>query len=169
MNGKDLFDGLNYIDERFIDEAEHGKLRRRKRSPWIQAACLCLVFLGLWHLRPLFPVSPAVTPSTAPTGEPILPEGFSAVFLEVTRMTDNGFVGTVTGYSGADLFEIGTELHVAITEDTMSITGDGRPEPVTEAGFDYTGCLVFVEYSQFSEDTASVTAQYITVEQEAAP
>lgn len=169
MNGKDLFTGLSYIDERFIDEAENAALTKRSLSPWLRAACLLLIFLGLWRLQPFFPVSPGPVPSTAPTDEPILPEGFSAVFLDVVRMTEDGFTGRIIDYSGADLFEIGTELHVAITEDTMYVTDDGRLESVAEAGFDYTGCLVFVEFAEFSEDAAAITAHFITVEQEATP
>jgi hypothetical protein len=50
MSGKDLLESMNYIDERFIDEAENQTIRR-KPTPVLKwaaaAACLCIVLLGV--------------------------------------------------------------------------------------------------------------------------
>ena len=47
MSGKELFEGMGYVDERFVDEAEYKTLPKRVVSPWIKvasmAACLCLI------------------------------------------------------------------------------------------------------------------------------
>ena len=44
MNGKDLLEGLNHVEDRYVDEAEYGKLRKRVPVGWISmAACVCLI------------------------------------------------------------------------------------------------------------------------------
>ncbi len=49
MNGRALLEGLGHIDERFIEEAEHQRLR--KFPVWIAlAACLCLVIFGAYRM-----------------------------------------------------------------------------------------------------------------------
>ena len=56
MSGKDLFEGMSYVDERFVDEAETKTLPKRIVSPWIKvasmAACLCLIIFSLYNLQP---------------------------------------------------------------------------------------------------------------------
>ena len=43
MNGKDLFEAMSHVDERYIDEAESKMIP--KTIPWLKlasmAACLC--------------------------------------------------------------------------------------------------------------------------------
>ena len=57
MNGIHLFEGMSYVDERYIDEAE---TKAFPRKYWTNAAalaaCLCLILLGLYQ-----PLSTAVT------------------------------------------------------------------------------------------------------------
>ena len=56
MSGKDLFEGMSYVDARFVDEAENKTLPKRVIFPWIQAAamaaCLCLIIFSLYNLPP---------------------------------------------------------------------------------------------------------------------
>ena len=56
MNGKDLFEGMSFVDERFVEEAESMRIPKRTVAPWIKitsmAACLCLVLFGLHSLMP---------------------------------------------------------------------------------------------------------------------
>lgn len=40
MSGKDLFEGMSYVDERFVDEAENKILPKRVISPWIKVASM---------------------------------------------------------------------------------------------------------------------------------
>lgn len=47
MSGKELFDGMSYVSDRFLDEAEHKTIPKSKANPWIKwvslAACLCIM------------------------------------------------------------------------------------------------------------------------------
>ena len=56
MTGKDLFEGMSYVDERFVDEAENKSFPKRVVSPRIKvasmAACLCLIIFSLYNLQP---------------------------------------------------------------------------------------------------------------------
>lgn len=55
MTGKDLFEGLSYVDERFVEETEKTPLPKPVVSPWIKvasmAACLCLIIFSLYNLQ----------------------------------------------------------------------------------------------------------------------
>ena len=56
MNGKELMESMGLVDEKYIAEAEEapGKHRRWKllAATASAAACLALVLLGVWQLRP---------------------------------------------------------------------------------------------------------------------
>ena len=73
------------------------------------------------------------------------------VIVSVEEMTDTGFTGTVAEQMFPELFEIGRELNVVITEETVY-------EPA-----DYTGCRVRVEFIQYDSDTAVIVADFIQV------
>lgn len=46
MNGRDLLEGLYYIDEDLIEAAETARPRGRRLRPWLLAACVCLLLVG---------------------------------------------------------------------------------------------------------------------------
>ena len=59
MSAKELLEGMCYVDERFVDEAEHQTLQKNHTYLWkrlIQvAACLCILIVGaaaLWDRLP---------------------------------------------------------------------------------------------------------------------
>lgn len=59
MSGKELLEGMSYVDERFVDEAEHLTIKKRSISPWMKllpvAACLCILLVGavsIWDMMP---------------------------------------------------------------------------------------------------------------------
>ena len=59
MSGKELLEGMSYVDERFVDEAEHQTIKKRSVSPWMKllpvAACLCILLVGvvsIWDMLP---------------------------------------------------------------------------------------------------------------------
>ena len=56
MSGKELFEGMSFVDERYVDEAEQKTIAKRVTSPWIKivsmAACLCLVLFSMYKLIP---------------------------------------------------------------------------------------------------------------------
>ena len=48
MNGKDLLEGLNHVEERYVDEAERSKPGRKLPLAWLSAAaCLCVLMTVL--------------------------------------------------------------------------------------------------------------------------
>ena len=55
MSGKDLFEGMSHVDERFVDEAETQTIPKRIVSPWLKAvsmaACLCLIVFSIYNLN----------------------------------------------------------------------------------------------------------------------
>ena len=118
---------------------------------------------------PLLTAVPGPVPSTSPTDDPFLPEGFPTVVVQVEEMTDDGFIGIVTELYGAARPEAGTKLYVTITADTRYLTADGSLVPAQEAWQDHTGCCVAVEFLEYDEETASVTANILSVESEAMP
>lgn len=146
MTGKDLFEGLSFIDERFIDEAENASL---VRAPWLRiasiAACLCLVLFGLWCIHPS-PIGPPVE-TTVPYD---LPEGWPEVIVYVEEMTDGGFTGTVAELVMPGLFELDMELDVVVPEDTQ-IEGEIGP-----------GSYVLVVCDEYDPDTGIIIARFIS-------
>ena len=54
MNGKDLFEAMSHVDEKFVHEAENSTIRKRNVVLWMKwaaaAACLCLLLLGAYNL-----------------------------------------------------------------------------------------------------------------------
>ena len=83
MSGKDLFEGMSYVDERFVDEAENKTLPKRVVSPWIKvasmAACLCLIIFSLYNLQP-YPMT-GTTMSRMGTTRPSMYMGRSRLYL----------------------------------------------------------------------------------------
>lgn len=144
MTGRDLLEALSRIDERFIDEAENGRLLR---FPWRWAAsiaaCVCLVLLSLWG------IGPQTGPGPETTDPYLVPEGYPTVTVYVEEMTDDGFDGTITENIGAVVYgidlEIGMEVHVTVTG---------------EISCDYTGQYVLVEFSEYDPASGSVTATF---------
>lgn len=55
MKGQDLMTGLNFVDEKFIHEAEHKTLPKTRSSAWriigTAAACLAVVASSVWLLH----------------------------------------------------------------------------------------------------------------------
>lgn len=59
MSAKELLEGMCYVDERFVDEAEHQTVQMNASHPWMRllpvAACLCILIVGavsLWDFLP---------------------------------------------------------------------------------------------------------------------
>lgn len=163
MNGKHLFEGMSYVDERYIDEAE---TKAFPRKYWTNAAtlaaCLCLILLGLYQ-----PLSPAVTegaPETTmacaanpgdgiaagmiPESMELNPEEVPAVILIVEELTDDGFRGTVTELVATDVFAVGMELNVVVTENA-------EPEAAQP------GSTVVVQFISYEEATQTITVDLI--------
>lgn len=160
MNGKDLFLAMSHVDLRFIQEAEHSAMPMRRISPWLRAACLCLVLLVLWCLQPLLTITPDPPPST----DPFLPEGIPGVMVYVEELTDDGFRGMVTEVFCTELLDTGEQVHVEVTEYTMVEMADGTLGSATEAGIDLLGRYVWVEFFEPEGEAPSISAIFLSVE-----
>lgn len=163
MTGKDLFEAMSFIDERFIDEAEHGYPSKPMALPWIRvtsiAACLCLVMLSLWCIHPLL-LNPHET--TPPTTLPlILPEGFTEVILYVEEMTADGFTGTVAEPVTPGLFEPNEQLHVVLKDNTRYELADGTAGMTADHRPDFSGRYVLVLCSEYDPSAAFIAVDMI--------
>ena len=172
MTGKDLFEGMSWVDERFIDEAEHAAFSKPSVMPWIKiasmAACLCLILFGIHRLLPP-PENPRSPEDTAPNGsleDPqesqhsnmLAPEDrptgeIPNVILYVEEMTAEGFIGTVTDYGVTDQLGLGTRLNVVIGEGTRS---DSDNTTVHDSKTDFTGRYVVFQFYVYDPDTGTI-------------
>ena len=181
MSGKDLFEGMSYVDERFVDEAEYKTLPKRVVSPWIKvaslAACLCLIIFSLYNLQPYLR---GETEGIAGEGAAdAMPEGVledekdqisqeSAIenpaeegaprapetMICVLKITESGFVGTVQNNGGFTVFEDGTEITVTVDLETDP---NFKPE-------DYQiGDLVHVMYTEWDVDERTMVASILGI------
>lgn len=158
MTGKDLFEALGYIDEHFIDDAEHGSLSRS--IPWLRiasaAACLCLLLLCI---RPLVLVPQGTVPPT--TLPYIATEGYPEVVVCVREMTDDGFTGTVAELVIPGLFEIGAELEVVFEDNAWFELADGSCGIIGDRVPDLSGRYVLVLCTEYDPDEARAVANTI--------
>lgn len=184
MNGKDLFEGMSYVDERFVDEAENKTISKPKVIPWLRAAsmaaCLCLILFGLHYLFPnqamegtegaddkeianqnpmenVIQDSQINVPENLPGGE--IPN----VILYVEEMTAEGFIATVTEFGETQRLGLATKLNVVIAEGTRSETADGDHAISGESQTDLSGCYVLVQFFDYDPDTATMVADSIQV------
>ena len=177
MSGKDLFEGMSYVDERFVDEAENKSLPKRIVSPWIKtasmAACLCLIIFTLYQLQPspapealgrvqdTMPGSAVEDENEQISQEPAIaaPEDAPAtsapeMMVCIQEITENGFVGTVQNNGGFTVFDDGTEITVTIDMETDP---DFKPE-------DYEiGDLIYVIYTTWDEEERTIIASILGV------
>ena len=179
MTGKDLFEGMTWVDEGFIDEAEHAAFPKPRVVPWIRiasmAACLCLILLGLYHFRS--------NPNRGtPDGQNSLAQGgiedniedivdqnsqinapadgaiaeIPNVILYVEEMTAEGFIGTVTDFGVTDHLGLGTRLNVVIGEGTRS---DSDNTAVHDYKTDFTGRYVVFQFYEYDPDTGTIVIE----------
>ena len=189
MNGKDLFEGMSFVDERFVEEAESKRIPRRTLAPWIKitsmAACLCLVLFGLHSLMPdqsredselnLGMASGAEAapgegdaPEMSQYGQGSIIEGAGkpagevpAVILRVDRMTDTGFTGTVAELVDTDIFEIGMELNVVFADGIRHETADGTPLITSDSTTGDSVSYVMVQFIEYNENTGTIVVNLI--------
>ena len=188
MSGKDLFKGMSYVDERFVDEAENKKLPKRIVSPWIKvasmAACLCLIIFSLYNLQPY--LRGEMEGISGEGAADAMPEGIiedkvdlesqeseiqapaegavgeiPSVILRVDEMTALGFIGTVAELVDTDVFEIGMELNVVVADGTRHETADGNPSMSADSKTDYSGSYVMVQFIEYDRETGTIVVNII--------
>ncbi len=188
MNGKDLFSGMSFVEERLVGEAETERAPSG-RVAWKRwtaiAACLCLILLSVFalHSRSEGEMTEGIAGQDAADS---MPEGGNSaqmqhesmesetspdegcplqevpsVMLLVEEMTDTGFTATVAGFVDTDIFEIGTALNVVMAEDVRHETPDGQFDVTAEAGIDYSGLCVEVQFTEYDEETATLVVNHI--------
>ena len=187
MSGKELFEGMSYVDERFVDEAENKKLPKRIISPWIKvasmAACLCLIIFSLYNLQPYLR---GETEGAGQEAADAMPEGVvedkiglesqeseegipaegavgevPSVILYVEDMTELGFIGTIAQLVDTDIFEIGMELNVVVADGARHETADGNPSVSADSKTDYSGSYVLVQFVEYDRETGTIIADMI--------
>lgn len=184
MSGKDLFEGMSYVDERFVDEAENKTLPKRTVSQQIKvasmAACLCLILFSLYSLQPYLRGETEGIPDEGAAdamSEVVLEDvkeqsslgsayGVSAeagasrapeTMIRIVEVAETGFIGTVRNHGGFTAFDDGTEITVTVDLETDP---DFKPE-------DYqTGDLVHVMYTDWDVAERTMVASILGIVEE---
>ena len=180
MSGKELFEGMSYVDERFVDEAEHKTIVKHVTARWIKmasmAACLCLILFSVYKLIPYWDWS--VTEQAAGEAAEARPEGAvesemgmeeqesdeiadeapasraPEMMVRIQELTQIGFIGTVQNNGGFMVFEDGTQIAVTVDPETDP---DFTPEKYK------TGDLVYVMYTSWDEDELTIVASILGI------
>ena len=180
MSGKELFEGMSYVDERFVDEAEHKTIAKHATSRWIKvasmAACLCLILFSTYKLIPYWDWN--ATEQAAGEAAEAIPEGAieqemgmeekesaeiadeapasraPEMMVRIQELTETGFIGTVQNNGGFMVFEDGTQITVTVDPETDP---DFTPEKYK------TGDLVYVMYTSWDEDELTIVASILGI------
>ena len=189
MSGKDLFEGMSYVDERFVDEAENKSYPKRIVSPWIKvtsmAACLCLIIFSLYTLQPYLRGETEGT--SGQEAADAMPEGalenivdqesqiatvapaegavgeIPNTILYVEEMTADGFIATVTEFGETHRLGLGTKLNVVIKDEVRHESANADQANSHESKTDYTGCYVLVQYYEFYPETNTIVIDSVYI------
>ena len=180
MSGKDLFEGMSYVEERFVDEAENKTLPKRIVSPWIKvasmAACLCLIIFSIYNLKPYLR---GETEGAGQKAAGAMPEGIledekeqisqesasdasgekgaaraPETMIRIIEVTETGFVGTVQNNGGFTAFEDGTEITVTVDLET---------DPNFKSEDYQSGDLVYVMYTDWDVNARTMVASILGI------
>ena len=135
MNGKEMLESLNYVDEKYIEDAESIPKRRRVRwQPLAAAACLVLVLAaGAWRLT----ATKEAAPETAAQMEEAVAYSGSAADVPMVMAAAKGAVAqemTVTVLEQAAANDAGETADTAgvILRCTVDDPGDSGFAPGQE-------------------------------------
>ena len=195
MTGKDIMEALSFVDEKYIQDAEDGILKKKSPIRYLAplAACLCLVFFGL-YMRPVPPASPAEGATQEPGMamdaevqtefsendiplEPVMgayedqiPASgeVPSVVLEILEWTEDGFLAAVDSLVDTDLIPMGTVLQVEMLPNLVveTIRGDlvyAERRLPTETEFP-VGSVVRVMFCSYSEENKVLKIESICKE-----
>ena len=182
MSGKELFEGMSFVDERYVDEAEQKTIAKRVTSPWIKivsmAACLCLVLFSMYKLIPYWDWNvteqaageAAARPESAVEPEMGMEEQESAsiadeapasrapeMMVRIQEVTETGFIGTVENMSGFMVFEDGTQITVTVDLETDPNFDPNAYKPDN---------LILVMYTSWDENEKTVVASIMGIVEE---
>ena len=182
MSGKELFEGMSYVDERYVDEAEQKTIVKQVIAPWIKivsmAACLCLVLFSMYNLIPYWDWSvteqaageAAARPESAVEPEMGMEEQESAsiadeapasrapeMMVRIQEVTETGFIGTVENMSGFMVFEDGTQITVTVDLETNPDFDPNAYKPDN---------LILVMYTSWDENEKTIVASIMGIVEE---
>lgn len=187
MSGKELLEGMSYVDEGFVDEAERETIQKGRIQPLLKllpvAACLFILLAGVLNSMDIFRADSAEselaenqsvgdedTWETVSTvygydGEALeieLPE-VPSVILRVETWTEDGFTGTVTQLVDTDVLEIGMVLNVVLAEDARVELGKGDDSACSDCT---TGELIEVQFISYDEETGTIVVNFLEIIEE---
>ena len=182
MSGKELFEGMSYVDERFVDEAEHKTIAKHATARWIKvasmAACLCLVLFCMYKLVPYWDWNvteqaageAAARPESAVEPEMGMEEQESAsiadeapasrapeMMVRIQEVTETGFIGTVENMSGFMVFKDGTQITVTVDLETDPDFDPNAYKPDN---------LILVMYTSWDENEKTIVASIMGIVEE---
>lgn len=186
MSARELLEGMSYVDERFVDEAENQTIRQGSATTWRKllpvAACLCILLIGVIKIWDLLPFSSSNSTETAgdqamgqesavsgSDGSAEIPdqeaEETPSVILRIDSLGAVGFTGTVEALVDTDIFEIGTTLNVVVAEDAKSDnsvdTGSASQDGADSKQIYQVGNLVQVQFISYDEQTNTIVIDMI--------
>ena len=182
MSGKELFEGMSYVDERYVDEAEQKTIVKQVIAPWIKiasmAACLCLVLFSMYKLIPYWDWNvteqasgeAAARPESVVEPEMGMEEQESAsiadeapasrapeMMVRIQEVTETGFIGTVENMSGFMVFEDGTQITVTVDLETDPDFDPNAYKPDN---------LILVMYTSWDENEKTIVASIMGIVEE---
>lgn len=190
MNGNALFEGMGYVSEGFVDEAEYAclpQISSKRWKPWISvAACLCLVIAGMfWIWNPRAPatsdsntsagqeleVQDDTAAATAPAGgvlqdQPAAGAEVPSLILRVEARGDLGFTGRVEQLTDTDIFPVGTVLTVILADQAAEVTrgeGSASREEIQLPQQVTDGALVLVQFTSYDKSSNTITVDLVEV------
>ena len=84
-----------------------------------------------------------------------------SVILYVEEPTENGWIGTVCELVDTDIFEVGMELNVVMTDTIQDEAMDGHSVVVEQKRPDYSGCYVMVQFIHYDLETNTIAVNLI--------
>lgn len=176
MTGRALLEAMDYVDEKYVDEAEFAALPRVSRVPIRHiaalAACVCLLLTG----AAMFALSSLSGKSTDMAMDSVFQQNGSAspeenavsyggnsdstaqeapfLLLRLEDLTDGGYGATVVGASDPETFPEGMYLTVKV--DTPPVESDIAEDADEKPSFP-AGTLIRVEYGAYDPETGILT------------
>ena len=189
MTGLEIMEGLSYVDEKYIQEAETATLGRN--TQWMKVlsavACLCILVTGVYaHQQmnmksesamemepaadapavgaPQAPAADCVTESATPEEAAGELHHVPGAKLRIVSFNQEGFTAAVEESEGCDFLAAGMQVQVTIdaSEVPASEESDGRYGGIT---LPEEGMLVTIENGAYDASANTLYVVGITLEE----
>lgn len=186
MSGRELFESMSYVDERFVAEAESASLPGKTGlswRKWVPAACVGILLFGaaayqgmntgsgesLRSEDQVYSTEEVETQTEPGPQEEIQMESFqkaASVILRVDTPTEEGFVGTVWELVDTEIFHVGMEVNVVLAEDCLAVSRENASIMTDQA--EQKDCetaqsvLVLVRFSSFDPESNTLYVMFIS-------